>query len=248
MDNNSSQTLRAVLGLRGLIIDGFLRPGDRVSEPLLVERFDVSRTPARAALTQLAAEGLIEPREKTGFVVRGYTEEDVYQGITIRGTLEGLAARYAAEREVPLSVLGQMDDCVSALDKVVYKPGPQIDQQEYALLNDRFHELLVEASGSPMVQWSLERLRSLPFAAPNAFVDSFALAHEHVRRVVQVAQEQHRALAETIRNRNPVRAQAIATEHSNCAAKYLQLLRTTSDNVIPWVADPPKGKAARGKS
>lgn len=238
-DHNSSQTLRAILGLRGLIVDGELRPGDRVSEPMLVERFGVSRTPARAALVQTAAEGLIEPREKTGYVVRGYTENDVFQGIQIRGTLEGLAARFAAEREVPEAILTAMDQCVRDLDVVVYEQSAS-DQEEYALLNDRFHGLLLEASGSAMAAWAIERIRGLPFASPNAFVQSLSVSHEKVRRILHAAQDQHRLIAETIRNRDPVRAQAITTEHSYNAARYLKLLSANGANVIPWVTPPAK--------
>lgn len=245
-DNNNSQTMRAVLGLRGLIVDGVLRPGDRVSEPLLVEKFGVSRTPARAALVQTAAEGLIEPREKTGYVVRGYTEVDVFQGILIRGTLEGLGARYAAEREVPEDLLAALDACVNALDDVVYAEG-DIDQSEYARLNDQFHALLLDCSGSAMVAWSMDRIRGLPFASPNAFVESHSISHGKVRRILQASQEQHRTIAQAIRDRDPVRAQAVTTEHSYGAAKYLQLLLTT-DNVIPWVTDPPHRKRRQNRS
>ena len=47
MDDASSQTLKALLGLRGLILEGELRPGTRVSETLLVDRFGVSRNSRR---------------------------------------------------------------------------------------------------------------------------------------------------------------------------------------------------------
>jgi hypothetical protein len=47
--------LRAILGLRGLIIEGALEPGARVLEQTLVDRLGVSRTPARAALIRPAA-------------------------------------------------------------------------------------------------------------------------------------------------------------------------------------------------
>ncbi|TKW65063.1 MAG: GntR family transcriptional regulator [Paracoccus denitrificans] len=246
-DSSSSQTMRAVLGLRGMIVDGLLSPGDRISEPMLVERFGVSRTPARAALAQLAVEGMIEARETTGYAVRGFTEADVYHGIAIRGSLEGLAARYAAEREVPGDLLDQLDQCVGDLDAVVYTSDEKIDQQEYARLNDRFHRLLRQASGSDMVVWTLERLDGLPFAAPNAFVDSLSLQHERVRRILQSSQEQHRVIAEAIRLRDPVRAQAVATEHSNGAAQYLKLLKSLKDQEIPWVTSPTKKKARRSR-
>ena len=126
-DTTKSQTLAAFLGLRGLIVDGTLAPGARVSEPLIVERFGVSRTPARAALAQLAEEGLLAKREKSGYEVKSYTEKDVFQAIEIRGILEGMAARLAADRDVPAATLQKMDSVVLELDDVFHRPVISLD-------------------------------------------------------------------------------------------------------------------------
>lgn len=234
-DNTKSQTLRAVLGLRGLIIDGLLAPGARVAEPMIVERFGVSRTPARAALAQLAEEGLLERRETSGFAVKAYSAQDIFQAIEIRGTLEGLAARYAAEGTVPKALLMRMRACVAELDDVVGNLSADVDQSDYVRLNDDFHRLLIEASGSDMVARSLDRIKALPFAAPNAFVQSLALDHASVKKVLIMAQEQHRAIVEAIAQGHGARAQSLAHEHSFCAARYLELLQAR-DHAIPWVA------------
>lgn len=231
-----SQTLKAVLGLRGLIVDGVLEPGARVAEPLIVERFGVSRTPARAALAQVCAEGLLEKRAGSGYEVRGFTEKDIYQAIEIRGTLEGLAARYAAERDVKASVITEMQNCVVHLDEIAFNLTEEVYQDDYARWNDRFHLLLLEASGSDMVRHLLEKIRTLPFGSPNAFVKSLSLDLPAVKRVLIVAQEQHRAIVEAIREGKSARAQALAYEHSFCAARYLQLLRVFEQK-IPWVAE-----------
>ncbi len=234
-DTTQSQTLRAVLGLRGLIVDGLLAPGARVAEPMIVDRFGVSRTPARAALAQLAEEGLLERRETSGYAVKAYSTQDIFQAIEIRGVLEGLAARYAAERAVPAALLMQMRACVTELDAVVGNLGVESDQSDYARLNDSFHGLLIEASGSEMVARSLERIKALPFAAPNAFVQSLALDHESVRKSLIIAQEQHRSIVDAISRGHGARAQALAHEHSFCAARYLELLYA-HNQPIPWVA------------
>lgn len=235
-DNSQSQTLKAILGLRGLIVDGELEAGARVSEPLITERFGVSRTPARAALMQMSDEGLLEKRPAGGFAVRAYTEADIYQAIEIRGTLEGLAARFAAEGSPSPAVIAEMQTCVVELDAVVDGLNDEIDQDDYVRLNDRFHMLLVEASGSQMVERSLEKIKSLPFAAANAFVKSLSLNKPAVQRVLLVAQDQHRAIVEAIRNGKGARAQALALEHSFCAARYLQLLRAYKQK-IPWAVE-----------
>lgn len=235
-ESAQSQTLKAILGLRGLIVDGELEPGARVSEPLVTEKFGVSRTPARMALVQMSEEGLLEKRPSGGFVVRAYTEADIYQAIEIRGTLEGLAARFAAEGSPSPSIIAEMQSCVVELDQVVDNLSDAVDQDDYVRLNDRFHMLLIEASGSQMVARSLEKIKSLPFASANAFVKSLSLNKPAVQRVLLVAQEQHREIVKAIKYGKGARAQALALEHSFCAARYLQLLRAFEQR-IPWAVN-----------
>ena len=96
----SSQTVNALLKLREFILGGEIKAGERMSELLLVERLGVSRTPIRAALVRLEQEGLLRALPSGGFVVDAFNERDIHAAIEIRGTLEGLAARLAAERGV----------------------------------------------------------------------------------------------------------------------------------------------------
>lgn len=221
--SRQSQTLKAVLGLRGLIIDGLIKAGERVSEALLTKEFGVSRTPARAALIQLKEEGLIEPLSTGGFVVSGFSLRDVADTIEIRGALEGLAARQAAERGVSLDVLDAMDDCVKRLDIVIGSLETAEDLDNYVDLNNHFHELLVQAAQNPMLKRSMERALTLPFAAPNAFIKSTKPDFAGIKVILQHANEQHRIIAEALRNRESARAQAMTTEHARSAWKYLKL-------------------------
>ena len=93
-----SQTVKAQLRLRALIVGGELRPGARIAELALVERLGMSRTPIRMALARLQEEGLLDALPGGGFVVKDFSEGDIRDAIELRGTLEGLAARLAAER------------------------------------------------------------------------------------------------------------------------------------------------------
>jgi GntR family transcriptional regulator of vanillate catabolism len=68
-ENGQSQTLKAILGLRSMILNGALKPGERVSELLVADRLGISRTPAARALVQLREEGLLESLPSRGFVV-----------------------------------------------------------------------------------------------------------------------------------------------------------------------------------
>src|SRR5215467_3321983 len=77
-DDEDSQTGRTMLNLREMLLRGDFRPGERLSELPLVARLGVSRTPIRLALDRLAHEGLLELAPAGGFVVRGFTVEDIW--------------------------------------------------------------------------------------------------------------------------------------------------------------------------
>ncbi len=84
--------------LRGLIQEGQLRPGDKIVEPELCERFGVSRTPLREALKVLAAEGLIDLSPNRGARVARISPEAVEELFPIMGMLEALAGELCIGR------------------------------------------------------------------------------------------------------------------------------------------------------
>ena len=94
----SSQTARAALALREMLVQGRFRPGERIREVPLAAELKVSRIPLHLALERLAHEGFLEIRPTRGFVVQRFSTEDIYDAIELRGLLEGAAARLAAER------------------------------------------------------------------------------------------------------------------------------------------------------
>jgi GntR family transcriptional regulator of vanillate catabolism len=220
-----SQTLKATFGLRGLITSGQLRPGERVSEQSLAGRLGVSRTPARAALMQLKQEGLLEELPSGGFVVSEFTEADVFDAIEVRGTLEGLAARFAAERGVAPATLMEMEKCLAELDGVMPALATSAASiGEFIRLNDRFHDLLVECGKSAMVQRALDGVLNLPFAGRRAFVDAPVDKVPELHRNLVAGHAQHHDILEAIRNREGTRAQALTLEHARSSWKYLRLV------------------------
>jgi len=224
IDPNLSQTERAVYGLRGLIVQGKLKPGDRVLEQALVDAFGVSRTPARAAMQRISEEGLISLQPSGGYVVSSFTEDDVFDAISIRGTLEGMAARMAAEKGAPARVLKAMHECLEELDAVVGSSDVAGRQNDYVVLNDRLHDLICGAAQSPMVARALERLVAIPFSVNNSFTNVPASAEASVRDILRGAQEQHRNIVDAIENREGTRAQALMIEHSRSTWKSLNLM------------------------
>jgi DNA-binding GntR family transcriptional regulator len=80
------------------IINGTLAPGDSLEENAIGERFKVSRTPIRAALRELASNGLIELRPRKGGVVVSISIDELADTLEAMGELEALCCRISAER------------------------------------------------------------------------------------------------------------------------------------------------------
>src|SRR5260370_1190887 len=115
-----SKVITAQLQLREMSLAAELPAGERSAELTVVQRLGISRTPVRAALMRLEQEGLLEAMAGgRGYRVRLFSEADVADAIELRGTLEGLAARWAAERGVAEPLLAQAGRCLDAIDRVL---------------------------------------------------------------------------------------------------------------------------------
>lgn len=220
--SSAPQTVRAQLALRELILSGELKPGARIAELWLVERLGVSRTPVRHALVRLAEEGLLDALPNGGYAVKDFSESDIADAIELRGTLEGLAARFAAERGAAPGLVTEARECLDRIDAALAQPA--LDDEAFALYvqqNARFHDLLAAMAGSALVARQLEKAKALPFASPNGFVMAQSVGPD-ARDVLVVAQAQHRTVIEAIVQREGARAEALMREHARIARRNLQ--------------------------
>ena len=217
-----SQTLRALLEMRELILRGAFRPGERLREVPLAARLNVSRTPLRLVLDRLAQEGLLKARKTGGFVASEFTVEDIRDAIEIRGVLEGAAARLAAERPKDPEDVAELRRCVAALDALVRQTPNNIEFfATYIDLNGQFHAHILEMAKSAMLSRSMEHVLTLPFASPNAFFLAETETEEG-RETIVLSQAHHRAIANAIIDGEGARAEALAREHSRLARTNLE--------------------------
>ena len=217
----ASQSVKAQLRLREMILAGELAGGARIAELPLVEMLGVSRTPIRAALMRLEQEGLLHRLQGGGYAVRTFSETDVADAIELRGTMEGLAARLAAERGVAADVMAETEQCLDEIDTVL-APRSLDDEgfSAYVALNARFHHLLSRMVGSDVIVRELDRVKGLPFASPSAFV--VVQTHSPAARdMLVVAQDQHRQVLDAIERREGARAEALMREHSRITRRNL---------------------------
>ena len=108
------------------------------------------------------------------------------------------------------------------MDKVVHRT--DVDSfWTYVDLNGRFHALFLEAAASPVLERALERIVSLPFASPSAFVLAQAELPES-REILVIANDHHKGLIEAIAGREAGRAEALAREHARVARRNLEIV------------------------
>ncbi|HMO06558.1 MAG TPA: GntR family transcriptional regulator [Paracoccaceae bacterium] len=218
---NLTQTQRALITLRQKIVNGHLQGGARLLEVPLADELQISRTPVRAALSQLAAEGLLERGPGGGFVVRSFALADVVDTIELRGVLEGTAARFAAERGVPEAMMAEAHGVVRQTDSLF--AGQSFDLERYSSLNTQFHHLLARMAQSTVLHREIERVTALPFASPSAFLED-PTHHAALVKTLTAAQEQHRAIIDAIANREGFRAESLAREHARSARRNVEYL------------------------
>ena len=221
-ERSETQAVKAQLRLRELILSGELPSGIRIAELAIVETLGVSRTPIRAALVQLEQEGLLQALPSGGFAVASFSERDIADAIELRGSLEGLLARLAAERGAPPVVLAEARAALQVIDGLLRQASlPDDSFSLYVANNERFHVLLAEMAGSEVIARQLERINRLPFASPSAFVLAQSSA-AGARDMLVVAQAQHWQVLDAIERREGARAEALMREHSRIAQHNLR--------------------------
>lgn len=222
---------RAVIELREKILSGELPGGMRLFEVPIADLLQISRTPVREALSRLTEEGLLDRLPSGGFVVRRFGFADVIDAIEMRGVMEGMAARLAAERGVPAEELKKIGETVSQLDLCFGGRLDDVDFDTYSELNEQFHHQLAALCGSDMIRREVERAGSLPFASPSAFLpDKADIAA--FRRSLRGAQEQHRAIVAAIASREGTRAEAVAREHARTARRNLEYMLSEDPELL----------------
>lgn len=222
----NSQTARAFIGIRELLLHGAFGRGERISELPLVARLGMSRTPIRLALERLAHIGLLDAGATSGFTVREFALREVLDAIELRGVLEGTAARLAAERlsgEAGLEALRRYCDDMEALDGLTIHTFAR-----YMDLNESFHLRILDMAGSEMLRRALQQVNSLPFASPSAMVFPTSILPRS-GETLAIALEHHRALVEAIARRQSTRAESVGREHAYLARRVLEVALSNTD-------------------
>ncbi|MCX4831689.1 GntR family transcriptional regulator [Streptomyces sp. NBC_00006] len=186
--------------LRKAILRGEMSPAQRLVENELAEQYDVTRASIRAALLELAAEGLVERIRNRGSRVRVVTVEEAVEITECRMALEGLCAAKAAEEATD----AQLDE-LTGLGDAMSKAVADGDPLTYSDLNHELHARIREISGQHTAVGLLERLNA------QLVRHRFQLALRPGRS--QQSLSEHLAMIEAIRARDPQAAETAVRAH-----------------------------------
>lgn len=148
---------RAYHQLRREILDGELAPGAGLLEVEQAERIGVSRTPLRAAVARLIADGLVVVRSGRGFEVTEISIDRIGELYELRQALEEQAARLAAKRRDPAIFEALREQFLDAPELLAH--GDDGVHRYYGLI-DEFDEAIDASVANPFLVIALSNVRT----------------------------------------------------------------------------------------
>jgi DNA-binding GntR family transcriptional regulator len=187
-------------GVRDLILDGHLAPGERIRQEALAERFGVSRIPVREALRQLENEGLVTLVPHSGARVARLDFEECMELYRLREALEPLLMEEVARRAT--------DDDVAAFEARMLQVEAAADDPRRWLAEDRlFHLEMYRLAELPRVLAFAESAWNQTQQYRRAYITSLETGPMHVAHL------QHRLLVDAVRRRDEVDAAEMQRVH-----------------------------------
>ncbi len=179
------------------IFNGAFESGVQIDEKYVMQRFSVSRTPAREALVHLAAIGLLGMVPRKGYTVLPLTPKEYFELSEILEVNESLAARLTARRiakEQLLALEVALEGCRKALDAH--------DPNEYRACNGAFHEVIYASCGNRSLQDTIMLLRArMRGIADVRFASLSRMQHSYLGHVAiyrAIAEGDEKAAAEAM--------------------------------------------------
>lgn len=202
-----NRSLSVMDQIRDAILAGTVTAGERINEVRLSKTLHVSRTPVRAALQALAGEGLLDYAPNRGFIVREFPLSAIVDAYEIRASLEGVAARFAAERGLSAEERAIIEESLTAGDKLLARGEfAEGDLIIYRGINGDFHDTLLGAARNRMLAEMIRICHHVPMSSSRNIV---AFEHHDVRR----RHDDHHRIYEAIMAREPWRAEILMREH-----------------------------------
>jgi DNA-binding GntR family transcriptional regulator len=182
------------------IITCAFRPGEYINELQLSALLKIGRTPVHQALDRLMVEGMVEVIPRKGVIVKPVSLNEVLQIIEVRLINEPLAARIAADQAND----ADLNELTDVLERS--RHWASVRNVENLMLFDReFHVLIARATKNDVLS---ELLRSLHERSLRFWFISLNAPKQY-----ETVQDEHAAILDAIRQRNPDKAETAMRRH-----------------------------------
>ena len=195
--------------LRGAILKGDLKPGERLMELQLASKLGVSRTPIREAIRMLEQEGLAVTIPRKGAEVAKMTEKDMEDVLQIRLSLEALSVRLSCENITP-AALQELKVAMEDFEEKT-KSGQFV---EMAKADVKFHEILYKASNNPKLQQLLSNLREQMYRYRVEYLKDAAIYPRLI--------EEHHRMYDALKEKDQKQAVAYVEKHLHNQAEAVK--------------------------
>ena len=193
------------------VLSGEFRPGLRLDEQMLADRYAVSRTPVREALRRLASTGLIEIKPRRGATVTRATSAQIEVLFGAMAEIEATCARLSALSMTPLE-RRRLASFHESMQEFV----EQEDGEGFAAANLTFHTQIYVGAHNPIIADFASGLRRR--LAP------FRRAQFRTRGRLPRSHEEHRRVVEAISGGNPGEAHAAMFQHMSLVEESFERL------------------------
>jgi len=197
--------------LRREIVEGILKPKEKIFEEALAKRFNISRSPIREAFRVLESEGLVRIIPRRGVYVSDIDEEEIDRINEVRIVLEGLAARLTC-RNISDEGLDRLSDIAERMSEA----GGRKDYQLYFKLNKEFHKITYEFARNDYLDKMLSTLGELSHRY-RFYVSYFTLSNQ-----IRLLDKFHGDLIEAFRAKNEKLAERLRRKQVTQSSGFLK--------------------------
>jgi len=194
--------------IRDAISSGALKPGEKVAEPELAERFGISRTPIREAFRQLESEGYLTVIPRKGAVVVSFSTKEVEEFYAIKSILEGYAANLACRNLTEKEI-----DKLASINEKLRQLAEEDDIKHFFKIHNDFHELFRKAADNTKLDelisslvGKFQRLRYASLSKPGR---------------MKISVQEHNKIIEAFRARNAELAEQLVRKNAEYGGRVL---------------------------
>jgi DNA-binding GntR family transcriptional regulator len=195
--------------LSDLIIEGTIKPGEKLVEKDLSKKFSVSRSPLRECFRILEAEGMIAINPRKGAYVRDFSRKDVEDVFLVRAKLERLAAKLAVQN-IAEKEIATLNDLAIKMEEAIIRE----DQKSFFQLNIFFHSVIIKASNNEVLEKILENLRK-------GIWRRITFLYFHSPLALGLSNNKHKKIVEAFIKKDPVSVETLVEEHIEHTKNYV---------------------------